>query len=264
MNVEYMPLLQIQRDLYSRPRDMNRVRAYLGTMLNDAGDDLEIPPLVAMNPMAREHVPRLLDDYLAIEADEIARRAIVEAGLPEAKLPGALATESCKLGLVVVDDLLGGWTNRYATEFQIRFAAGRNNARTKARSRFLMGALWSSEPASESTVRQTTLLSVWQFIYRGINGPPQTVGEMIRQIGFCLARSGAAFPDLNAAELDRARQILSEHLDARDMPTAIACLFGDEGAASLGFTQFGLPPRAGDAVGLDDFHRAPRESDALR
>lgn len=47
---------------------MNRLRAYLGTMLNDAGDDLEIHPLVAMNPMAREHVPRLIDDYLTLAA----------------------------------------------------------------------------------------------------------------------------------------------------------------------------------------------------
>ena len=44
MQLDYVPLLQIQRDLYGIPRGMERFRTYLRTMINDDGTDLELRP----------------------------------------------------------------------------------------------------------------------------------------------------------------------------------------------------------------------------
>src|SRR5262245_42014447 len=107
MGVEYVPLLQIARELYRMPRDMTRCQEYLRTLRAPSGNDVSIPPLVALNPMARDHVPRLIDQYLVLDADVIAQAAVREA---EPSL-GSL-TDDYKLGLVVLDDLKGGWTNR--------------------------------------------------------------------------------------------------------------------------------------------------------
>src|SRR5207248_9608130 len=117
MRINYVPLLQIQRDLHGLPRNLARFRQYLRTMLGP--DMVELPPLMIMNPMGKDHVKALLDALLALDADGIAARAAAEAAARLADVPGTV-----KASLVVADDLLGGWTNRFATEFTFRFQVG--------------------------------------------------------------------------------------------------------------------------------------------
>ena len=79
MNLHYIPLLQIQRELQGLPLSIDRFRQYLRTMIGPDGNTLELPPLGIMNPMGKEHVTVLLDAYLALDADGIATRALAEA-----------------------------------------------------------------------------------------------------------------------------------------------------------------------------------------
>ncbi len=41
MDLTYVPLLHVQRDLYRLPRGMERFRQYLRTMLNGAAYDMQ-------------------------------------------------------------------------------------------------------------------------------------------------------------------------------------------------------------------------------
>src|SRR5215471_9578959 len=166
MNLEYVPLVQVMRDLHDIPRGhppdfngMKRFREYLRTIfpLDDTEDQLL--PLLAMNPMGKDHVTALLDALLAMDADGIGARVAAEASARLADVPGDF-----KVGLVVADDLMGGWTNRYANEFAYRF--GPEHLRTRRsppeRPRWLkdywvMGVLWSSEVPTEQTVREAVL-----------------------------------------------------------------------------------------------------------
>src|SRR5271165_1975842 len=77
MNLHYVPLLQIQRDLQGLPRNYERFQQYLRTISPD-GATLELPPLGIMNPMGKDHVTALLDALLALDADGIAARALAE------------------------------------------------------------------------------------------------------------------------------------------------------------------------------------------
>ena len=78
--------------------------------------DLSLP-LVAMNAMGKDHVPALIDEYIALGAESIASDSVDEATANAV----ALQTKEYKVGLVVSDDLKGGWTNRWASEFSHRF-----------------------------------------------------------------------------------------------------------------------------------------------
>src|ERR1043166_7393743 len=118
MNLQYVPLLQTQRELQGLPRNYERFRTYLRTMLSD--DGVELPPLGIMNPMGKEHVTVLLDAFLAIDADRVATEAAADASAALADVPG-----DAKVGLVVTDDLMGAWTNRYDYEYTLRFGAPR-------------------------------------------------------------------------------------------------------------------------------------------
>src|SRR5207253_228746 len=112
MNLDYVPLLAVQRELYAVPRGRERFRKYLGTMTSEDGTGLDLPPLVLMNPMAKDHVTALLDELLTLDADGVAAAAAAEASSRMADVPGDF-----KASLVVADDRMGGWTNRYAYEY---------------------------------------------------------------------------------------------------------------------------------------------------
>src|SRR5687767_1009401 len=115
MKLSYVPLLNVQRDLYRMPRGFDRFREYLRLMVAPDGDELQLP-LVGMNPMGKDHLPVVLDRLLGLDADGEAALAVAGAEAALAGEPGAY-----QVTVVVSDDLLGGWTNRYATEMVNRF-----------------------------------------------------------------------------------------------------------------------------------------------
>lgn len=71
MNLEYVPLLSLHRELYLLPRRSARFQHYLQLLKDPERDDVSNPPLVAINPMAKEHVLALVEQLLAINADAI-------------------------------------------------------------------------------------------------------------------------------------------------------------------------------------------------
>ena len=127
MNLEYVPLLHVQRELQGLPRNYERFQQYLRTMKNEYGDDGMLVPLLAANPMAKDHVTAFLDALLVLGADKIAADAVEEASATLADVSG-----EANVALVVADDFMGGWTNRYDYEYQLRFQVGGSPARLPA------------------------------------------------------------------------------------------------------------------------------------
>ncbi len=253
MKLDYVPLLRVQRELQGLPRDLARFRTYLRTVFNRERTRCELPPLLWMNPMGREHVTSLLDALLALDADGIAARAAAEASARLADVPGDL-----KAALVIADDLKGGWTNRYATEFSLRFPRGPAPKRLWrwVEHFWICGLLWSSEPASERAVREAMLAAAYRIAYQHRHGLARTLREMLAQEGHVMAMAGCTEPVLDAEDLEYTRELLIPYLDADDMRTAIECLFGDAPGRTLGFTPRGLSPWAGLALALHDARRS--------
>jgi hypothetical protein len=248
MKLSHLPLLQVQRDLYAVPRGVERFREYIKTMTDAETGDLALP-LVAMNPMGRDHVPALIDDYLALGAERIAEDAIAEASrnLPESPDPPRLPHPPFKICLVVSDDLKGGWTNRWASEYGHRIEGAAITKRG-----WLTGLLWTSEPASEARVREAVLTSIYRAEYLQKHSIPKTLGEMLNQEGYAMARAGCTSPSLEGDDIAYTRSVITPHLHATDRATVIACMFGDAAAIALGYPPHGLSDRAGLALALDD------------
>ena len=251
MTLEFVPLLQIQRDLYALPRGMERFREYIRTMTDAETGDLALP-LVAMNPMGKDHIPALLDEYLAMDAERIAADAV--AGFRRAG-PLGPAEPSFKVCLVVSDDLKGGWTNRYASEFSHRIEGAAITKRG-----WLTGILWTSEPPSARTVREAVLTSIYRAEYLQAHAAPVTLRDMLAQEGYAMARAGCESPSIDEDDVAYTRAVIEPHLAAVDRATVIACLFGDPGANALGYPPQGLSDRAGLALALHDARGKVRES----
>jgi hypothetical protein len=224
---------------------MERFREYIRTMTDPETGDLALP-LVAMNPMGKDHVPALIDEYISLGAE-----AIAQAAIEGATRTIAVASHEFRVGLVVSDDLKGGWTNRWASEF-----AHRIESAPITRRGFITGILWTSEPASASNVRDAVLTAIYRTEYLQRHPPAKTVRAMLDQEGYAMARAGCATPALEADDLAYTRTVMAPHLDAQDRATVIACLFGDAAASALGYSPLGLTERAGLALALHDARAA--------
>ena len=237
MNLEYVPLLKVQRELYELPRGFERFREYLKTMIDPETGDLNVP-LVAMNPMGKDHLPPFLDHLLAIDADGVGSRALEEASAALAGEPGEY--RAC---LVVSDDLKGGWTNRYTSEFSYRF-----EQRAYYRRGWIAAILWTSEVYDAAAVREEVLQCVHRAAYVQCHGAAHTLGEMLAQEGHVMRASGSTTPRLEEDDLEYTRQVLADYASRTDRATVIAALFGDAAARDLGYPPLGLSPRAGLAL----------------
>jgi hypothetical protein len=151
VKLDYVPLLQIQRELQAIPRGMGRFRQYLRKIGPD-GANLELPSVLAANPMAKDHVTALSDALLALDADRVAARTVAEASAQVADEPGDF-----KVALVILGDQMGGWTNRYVEEFTWRFQVGPPPPADFRLPRWtkyywVNGILWNSEQAVRKAV----------------------------------------------------------------------------------------------------------------
>jgi len=262
MKLDYVPLLRVQRELHDIPRGRDRFREYLRTIWGPADADVELIPLLLMNPMGKDHVAARLDALLALDADGVAARTAQEAADRLAAEPG-----ECKLALVVADDLMGGGTNRYDYEFTLRFGPADPRRRTGppspvgcdlprwSKACWLSCVLWTSEAPSERAVREAVLTAAYRAAYAQRHGPARTLREMLAQEGYVMAAAGCSGPTLDAEDLAYTREVLAPLLDADDMRTAVECLFGDAAGRTLGFTPRGLSPWAGLALALHDARR---------
>lgn len=254
MKLTYVPLLGVQREIYDVPRGMDRFHAYLRTITND-GNDVDLPPLVIVNPMAKEPVTAVLDELIALGADTVGAEAAAEAAAELTDISSEL-----KASLVLADDVGGAWSNRSDYEFVLRFGAERLRDRPTKRA-WITGVLWSSEPASAEAARRAMLTAAYRTAYVLDHGPVRTLRDMLAQEGWVLAKAGATGPVLDPEDIEYTREVISSALDARDKRTAIEHLFGDEAARSLGFTPRGLSRWAGLALAR---HDAVRDGAAAR
>jgi hypothetical protein len=259
MKLDYVPLLQVQREIQGMPKGIERFRHYLRTIWNCYETEFELVPLIAANPMGKEHVTALLDELLALGAEQIAADA---AALASARLPDV--PWDFKAATVVADDLKGGWTNRFADEFTIRFGAHDQRGRDEpgpaaelqpprwSKFAWVTAVLWSSEPASAQCVRESMLAAVYRIGYVYRHGSALTLRDMLEQEGQVMARAGCTAPFLEEDDIVYTREVLEPHLGATDKRTCIECLFGDSAGQTLGFTPRGLSPWAGLAMALHD------------
>lgn len=239
MHIEVVPSLEVQRDLLALPRGMERFEAYVSSMVGP--DDEVLLPLFLFNPMAREHVAEVLDGLIASGAERIAADA---AAASAALLDGD--DRVVRTIVMVVDDALGGWTNRYSTDYELRCT-------TKSGfPDWIVVPVWSSEGVDVERVRADTTAAVGRYAHVAEHGWPSTLDEVMRQEGTASAFAGRAPAALDAEELAYSREVIAPFRDGTGWPVHFPCLYGDVGAESMGYQALGLAPWAGFAVAHDD------------
>ncbi len=235
------PLLVLMRDYHRLPFTAERFEMYLKLAAGDAqrAADISKPPLVYMNPMGKEHVLKALEGWIALEAEDLVRATLIEATRRlELDLP------PLKVGLVIVDDLKGGWTNRHFNDAGFRF-----KLEGIRKTGWIPIPLWSSEIPNLESLRLEVLENCARVANFWERGEPTTLMAMMRQEGY-VAKFAGRVPGLSADDLEYTRAVLEPLLDNQHQPTQMAALYGDAVALELGYPPLGLSPRAGFELAL--------------
>jgi hypothetical protein len=250
MKFELVPILEKLRDLYLVPRGPNRFNAYidLATGGASASRDIPYPPLVTVNPMAKEHALEFVESWISLGAEDVAKTVLEEANL---QLESAEFSQTVKVGLSVLDDLKGGWTNRTFND-----AARFKTAESLEKTGWVCVPLWTSEIPNLEELKMVVLESAFRAAFVVQHGDPKSLREMMTQEGFVAAFANRLleFDNLESQleELEYSRAVIAAHLESTHQPTVIACLYGDEAAKELGYPALGLSKNAGFQLALAD------------
>ena len=251
MKFRLIPTLGKLRDLYSLPRGPERFEVYLDLAVGGAqkAADVALPPLITANPMAKESVLEFVEAWLELGAEKAAADTLEEATARLEALPftrTANTANTVDVGLTVLDDVGGGWTNRTMND-AARFQTGKLLEKTS----WLSINLWTSEAPSLEALRWTVLEAAHRAAQAAQQGDPHTLGEMMRQEGLASAFAGRTVT-FDAEELTYSRAVVEPYRKSTRQPTVIACLYGDDAARACGYTPLGLSKDAGFEVGLAD------------
>ena len=247
MPLELLPLLKTQRDLHAIPPGPARFKAYIEVMTGD-GETIAAP-LANMNPMGKEHVAELIDDLIDWNAEAVVAEVLTRAENRLGGLSDTLLKETLQVGLVLTDDLKGGWTNRYLTDMTQRF----KNAYDLEHGLALV-PVWTSGVWTAGALEQAVLTTVYRTLYKKVYGLPLTLHDMLKQEGQALHFAGAEL-GLEPDDVAYSRAVLEPYLNATEWAVILPCLYGDAAARAVGHPPLGLSMDAGFAVALSDVRR---------
>ncbi len=241
MKLEFVATLEKLLEVYRVPIGQARFDAYIAATVGGAQSraDLALLPLVSANPMAKADVHAALETWLELGVD-MATQKIVQSLTPVWSLDVAY-----KVGLTLLDDQKGGWTNRFLNDWEFRFPS-------KTNPDWIVVPLWVSETPSFEILEVAIRAAVARVIWQLQHGLPQTLLEMLYQEGFAQSFAGLK-PTLETDDLEYSRMVIAPFLQSVEKPVQFACLFGDAAAREVGYMALGLSAFAGFDVALADY-----------
>ncbi len=240
MRFEFIPTLETQRQLYSRPRDMHRFEWYMSQMMGPGGSDILLP-ISLVNPMGKEHCREAIEWLSEIKAEDAVRDGIAVATTKMAAIPGGV-----RVSLNLLDDLHGGWSERYSAEAGLRFGF-MFTQRANRRARFLIVPAWSSERPTSDEIYAETLAACYRQAWRDTRGLPGKLKDLVEQEGnaqIFASLKPLSIP-LSDEEMAHVAAVYEEHAESNRYPVHFAFIFGDEASITTGQPPLGLPMRGG-------------------
>jgi hypothetical protein len=225
MAFELLPILDIMTNFYQKPRNNDRFQEYLKILRGNTKDDMVIP-IGGFNPMAKEHILTKL-----IELKNLDTEGIMLQVLEKLNKRMLLDNERMyKVALNVCDDLLGGWTNRFTTDFDSKFKI---NALVKRQ--FCTPIFWSSESYNENLIKIRTEENALRTLYWLENPKPNTLKEHVEQELFVAKNS---FPPSYVQQFETQKEFYLKYSESDSYHLIFNFFYGDDASEKLGYPVF--------------------------
>ncbi len=230
MVFKVLPVIDIMIDLYKQPLSIDRFQAYIKLLQGETKGNLAFP-ISGFNPMAKEHILEKLRELKNLEAEKNMTEAL--SALND-KVSGQFSNRSFHVALNLSDDLKGGWTNRFTSDYDSKFNFNGLISRD-----FCTPIFWSSENYSKTIIKQRTLEYALRTIYRLTYPGPRTLEEHVLQERYVANTVGIKNKYVmgDFAELNN---FFVVNKQSTDYHIIFNFFYGDEGSLSLGFPAYGI------------------------
>jgi hypothetical protein len=229
MKFELLPTIDIMFELYEKPRTVERFQEYLKTLQGDTKGDLAMP-ISGFNPMAKEHLLNKLTELRELKAEQVISETLAELN---SKITSQ-STDIFKVALNLSDDLKGGWTNRYTSDYDSKFKI---NALVNRK--FCTPIFWTSESFTTELIKERTLEYVWRTVYWLQKPKPKTLRDHVEQEKFVVQRIDYKTP-LQVVDLAAITLFYNNHQESDNYHIIFNFFFGDAASKSLEFATYGI------------------------
>ncbi len=231
MTFELVPIIDVMLDLYAKPRSQERFQEYISVLQEGKKGELTMP-IAGFNPMAKEHILQKLGELKERKAEQIIQDSL--KGI-NSTFNDNQDQRTFKVILNLADDLKGGWTNFYTTDYDSKFKI--NALVTRA---FCTPFFWASENYTEQLIRIRTLEYACRTVYWLTNPKPKTLKDHIQQEVYVAEKSKLNSANFDATDFELLDDYYSKYQDSDDYGVIFNFLYGDDASKSLEFSTYGI------------------------
>jgi hypothetical protein len=228
MKFTLLPTLDIMIDFYSLPLNQDRFQRYLDLLQGGRKDDLLLP-LGGYNPMAKEHILTKLYELRSINIEGIMSEVINSINANEID-----EDVEFKVAFNLSDDLLGGWTNRYTTDYFSKF-----NFQGLFNKHFCVPFFWATDVINAEVICSTTLEYIYRTIYWSRYQKPTNLTQFLDQEIFVTSKLNLASTH-NDSDFHSLKMFYDQYQDRDDYSVVFNFFYGDSAASSLGYPTYGV------------------------
>ncbi|MEO7292620.1 MAG: hypothetical protein ABIW34_05930 [Ginsengibacter sp.] len=231
MIFELLPTIDIMFDLYEKPRTIERFQQYLKILQGDTKGDLAMP-ISGFNPMAKEHILQKLTELKSLNTEQVVQETLFDLNN---KLTNQPNDKIYKVALNLSDDLKGGWTNHFTTDYESKFKINAIVNRN-----FCTPLFWTSEHFTIELIKKRTLQYAYRTIYWLTNPKPKTLKDHVEQERFVSKNVDITTAIKQILDLNIIDTFYKQHQDTDNYHIIFNFFYGDSASKSLEFPCFGV------------------------
>ncbi len=235
MQFQLRPILSEMKTLYSKPISANRFKEYLLKLQGTTKGDL-ILPIAGFNPMAKGHILQKIEELEHLEVESLMVEVIE---LFNSTLKDKSHT-TIEVVLNIADDLQGGWTNFYTSDFDSKFKI---NALIKRN--FCTPYFWTSEAYTKEIVRLRTKEYLSRTLFRLQHSIPKTLEEHLEQEIFVAQNTVDKNREMENVPFSAIEAHYLQHQKSQEYDLIFNFFYGDAASENLGYKKHGTKHQSG-------------------
>ncbi|HET6226288.1 MAG TPA: hypothetical protein VFF27_08420 [Bacteroidia bacterium] len=230
MEFQLLPVVDVMVELYQTPINADRFTNYMKILQGNSPGNISMP-ITYYNPMGKAHVLKKLMELKALGVEDVMQDTLTAIN----KMLSSDDGKKIQVSPALADDLGGGWTNRYTTDYDSKF-----NVNDMFKRNFCTPLFWVSENYSVEIIKERTADYCARAFYRASTPQPTTLGDHIKQEAFVADHNIFKIKEAPLTNSSTIHTLFKSHKDSSSYPTIFNFLYGDSASKELGHSAYGI------------------------
>jgi hypothetical protein len=231
MKFNLLPVTDLMLTLYRSPANADRFTEYMNILQGNSPGDISLP-VTFFNPMGKEQVLKKLSELKELDAEGLMQETLTAVN--KTAVSFANSTD-INVSLALADDMGGGWTNRYTTDYDSKF-----NINDLLKRNFCNPVFWVSEEYSAIKIKERTADYCYRILYRLTSPSPLTLEDHIQQEIFVAQHNPFSLQEKPLCDFNAMDTYYNQYKGMSQPPTIFNFLYGDEACKELGHASYGI------------------------